>query len=291
MCGTGGLCAWLGKRSAQGVALLVIVAVVRIEGYPALLECGRSITAGSEVMGAPTQLQTEAPRVKLARGGAEIECGGKLLSGETGLTFSWPISTLMDEGHFLVEAVASVGQGVWGVEGGSCGKTRAVDTDESRYTAPNSGNVTVRAAWAISYGTVSVNSDCNYTIECKAGFAGVGCAESRCPAHLVPSSIYRTAPKGAKYACVPPALQQRPGVANCSVENSWKEILATTKGARYSMGGLGKFLLKNRFENWLCDKNAPCLPSEENGVCYIFDEILKVFVPWGKWRYIACCAL
>ena len=269
---------------ARCLALLLTTTAVGIGGYPALLGCERSITAGSNIMGAPTQLRPGAARVRLAMGGAEVECGGTIPAGETNLTFSWLNSILMDGGHFVVEAIASVGQGVWGVTGGTCGKTRAEDTDESRYNAPHSGTVTVRAAWAMSYGTVLVSPDCNYTVTCAAGFTGIGCAESRCPAHLVPSAIYGTASKRAKFACVPSGLQQRPGVVNCSVEQSWKEILSRSSSSRYTMGGLGAFLVEERFETWLCDKSATCLPSEENGVCYIFDEILKVFVPWGKWR-------
>ena len=122
------------------LALLVTIAAVRIEGYPALLSCERSIASGSEIMGAPTQFRPEAARVKLAMGGAEIECGGMIPAGETNLTFSWPNSILMDGGHFVIEAIASVGHGAWGIKGGTCGKTRAEDTDdESRYTAPYSG--------------------------------------------------------------------------------------------------------------------------------------------------------
>jgi len=217
--------------------------------------------------------------------GEEIPCGGSLAHNATGMTFSWPLAAELE--YFLVEATASAGAGgAWGIEGGSCGKTRAVDTVARAFTVPPGGTVAVRAAWAMDYGAVHVTPSCNYTVRCPPGYAGSACETSLCAAPHVPSAVAPTGSYHADHICVPEALQQHADVAHCSVEQSWPQITRERPNDRFTTGGLGALMELDEFEVWLCDMQAPCMlgAAEANTtVCYVFSERHHVFVPWGRY--------
>ena len=73
-------------------------------------------------------------------------------------------------------------------------------------------------------------------------------------------------------------LQTRPEVSSCELEHSWQELLKDE--SRFSTGGLGKLMVKNQIEVWVCDNHSPCL-DQQGSVCYTYDEVSEVFVPWG----------
>ena len=45
----------------------------------------------------------------------------------------------------------------------------------------------------------------------------------------------------------------------CSVDASWLEIVRSPETGRYSTGGLGKRMVLDEYEVWLCDRHDPCV--------------------------------
>ena len=269
---------------AVALAAAFAVLLQTAQAYPTELECDRSITEGSPIMQAPVQAAATSP-VRLSVGGTEIECGGSLPRGGSGLTFSWSGSQKMGR-HYVVEAVASAGAGAWGIVGGSCFRQRVVDSISHMYTVPEVGNVTLRAAFADGHGAVMVTPDCTYSVPCPAGFVGPQCNTSLCNTSLIPSPLYGATSQSTPYVCVPQPLRQRHGVVECSLEETWRQLLdAMNVGDRYSTGGLGRWMIESAYEVWVCDKHSPCMmgAESEGGVCFIYSEQAGVFVPWGMW--------
>jgi rhodanese-related sulfurtransferase len=248
-----------------------------------MLACDRNITKGAVIMGAAVAESGENT-IRLADAGGEIPCGGSLALGASGLTFRWPFAASLE--HFIIEATASAGSdGAWGIEGGSCGKRRAVDTVARKFTVPPGGSVAVRAAWATGFGTPSVTTTCEYTVQCPPGYSGNTCETSQCPAQRVPSAVQPTASYPTGHVCVPEGLRQHADVAHCAFDKSWRQIISHWQtmplSDRFTTGGLGKLMAMDEFEVWLCDKQTPCTLANAE-VCYVFSERHLVFVPWGK---------
>ena len=83
---------------------------------------------------------------------------------------------------------------------------------------------------------------------------------------------------------MPPALQTRADVTQCALDDGldWKGVRGQRQ--RYETGGLGKMMVVDKWEVWLCDKQSPCKSADEV-ICYTYSEEFKVFMPWGRWRY------
>ena len=75
-----------------------------------------------------------------------------------------------------------------------------------------------------------------------------------------------------------------PAYAHCAIQaSSWREIRSH---ARYKTGGLGKLLVEDSIEVWVCDTMDTCnmeLVSDAHGkrdfMCYAFDEGTHQFLP------------
>ena len=68
---------------------------------------------------------------------------------------------------------------------------------------------------------------------------------------------------------------------------SWKEIgtiLAEQdrNHPNIATGGLGRKMIPNKIEVWVCSRPDRCATSEEDFMCYVFDEQEHVFLPWGR---------
>ena len=71
-----------------------------------------------------------------------------------------------------------------------------------------------------------------------------------------------------------------PAVSHCRLELSWKHILSDL---RFRTGGLGKLMVPDVFEVWVCDMMDPCLKTSAtaagDAMCYAFNETSSFFVP------------
>jgi hypothetical protein len=166
-----------------GAALVLLAPAPGVQANPGLLACDRNITAGgaNQIMGVAVQEST-AGSVRLRRGGVPIECGETLIAGDADLDFD--LTGLADTDEFLIEAVASVGTGAWGMQNAgsaaSCAGERVVDSVSVIYAVPTSGTVTLRVVWANDHGgPVYVSPDCEYAVSsapCGLDFAGPNCS-------------------------------------------------------------------------------------------------------------------
>ena len=85
---------------------------------------------------------------------------------------------------------------------------------------------------------------------------------------------------------MPERLFPAPHVAHCSFGQTWSQLRQLGKAAfdrTFSTGGLGKLLVVDEFEVWLCTTLSSC-GGADGAVCFTFSEARKVFVPWGYAR-------
>jgi FK506-binding protein 4/5 len=168
----GGLTFELAAAATAEAALSSTVATALLlarpaHGHASYLACTRSITTGNTIMGSAA-VQSGSTSIKLQKGGSPINCGGALTAGDTGLTFALS----GQRGQYIIEATASAGKGLWGIQDGECCMVqssvkycqRLLNTASNTYTVPASGTVIVRVAWASAYGEVKLSPDCTYTV-------------------------------------------------------------------------------------------------------------------------------
>jgi len=70
---------------------------------------------------------------------------------------------------------------------------------------------------------------------------------------------------------------------HCTFTLSWKQIslnITALENGDVITGGVGKFLIPETMEVWLCVRHHPCSIQDEH-FCYVYDEKQQVFVPWG----------
>jgi len=73
----------------------------------------------------------------------------------------------------------------------------------------------------------------------------------------------------------------------CSLPMKWGEILKarfTNCSMSFKTGGLGNMLVKESFESWLCLQDHPCASNypQDPYFCFVYDEQMMRFVPWGE---------
>jgi len=60
---------------------------------------------------------------------------------------------------------------------------------------------------------------------------------------------------------------------------TWSQIIRDSEyTVRYKTGGLGKLMIQDEYEVWLCDRKDKCLVSQDM-MCYIYNEKSKIFEP------------
>ena len=70
-----------------------------------------------------------------------------------------------------------------------------------------------------------------------------------------------------------------PKLSACRQEKSWGQLSRSVEwGTRYFTGGLGKLMMKDQYEVWICAKGDSCSPAGDM-MCYVFNERLKKFEP------------
>ena len=75
---------------------------------------------------------------------------------------------------------------------------------------------------------------------------------------------------------------------SCSISLSLDEIVEALDAQRrnpsarqtISMGGLGRKMIKDRYEVWVCKRGDRCA-TEDDFMCYVYDEKDRVFLPWA----------
>ena len=81
--------------------------------------------------------------------------------------------------------------------------------------------------------------------------------------------------------CVPDHLTPAETVEDCSLSLTWKELRNGWSDYGYVTGGLGKLMVLDLFEVWLCAHSPHPCAAPSDPVCFTYSEVDSVFVPWG----------
>ncbi|KAJ1470156.1 hypothetical protein T484DRAFT_2095407 [Baffinella frigidus] len=82
----------------------------------------------------------------------------------------------------------------------------------------------------------------------------------------------------------PSWLSSDPATAVCTLGATWEELSdrrRTGNGAPFETGGLGGLTEAPRFWVWVCEEGHACAYGTSLHFCFVFDEVDKVFLPWG----------
>jgi len=111
-------------------------------------------------------------------------------------------------------------------------------------------------------------------VECEVG-AGV----FNCPGDVVfPSFVIANINHG-NYGGPSLDVLFDPKLSSCRQEKSWGQITRSREwGTRYFTGGLGRLMMKDLYEVWICAKGDACSPAGDM-MCYVFHEGLNKFEP------------
>ena len=70
-------------------------------------------------------------------------------------------------------------------------------------------------------------------------------------------------------------------VEHCSVSLTWKQLRNGWSNYGYVTGGLGKLMIVDSFEVWLCASSPHQCAATNDPFCFTYSEVNSVFVPWG----------
>ena len=128
---------------------------------------------------------------------------------------------------------------------------------------------------------------------------GAGVASCVDPASLLPASsrvaeATTTAPttSNSVTSSSSSTLFPAPQVAHCVLGLTWvqlRKLGPDAFAASASTGGLGKLLVVDEFEVWVCTTLSSCggagsAGGEGSAVCFTFSEVREVFLPWDYAR-------
>ena len=74
-------------------------------------------------------------------------------------------------------------------------------------------------------------------------------------------------------------------VAHCVLDQTWQEI--SLQWDSFFTGGLGRELVVDEWEVWLCASDVPCALERGGLVCFTYSEAHQVFVPWGDNKHLS----
>ncbi|KAJ1493734.1 hypothetical protein T484DRAFT_1767800 [Baffinella frigidus] len=77
---------------------------------------------------------------------------------------------------------------------------------------------------------------------------------------------------------------QDPSVATCRLDATWEELIERNRegtGNVCKTASLGDLETSPRFQVWLCEEGHPCANGTSSYFCFVYDEELKIFVPWA----------
>ena len=89
---------------------------------------------------------------------------------------------------------------------------------------------------------------------------------------------------GGTSLCVPPGLYPAANVSHCVFDKTWEDIQAN----RYifQTGGLGNKMRGPEWKVWVCGAQLSCALETSDWVCFTYNEVHRVFVPWGYNRQL-----
>ncbi|EKX38135.1 hypothetical protein GUITHDRAFT_115688 [Guillardia theta CCMP2712] len=70
-------------------------------------------------------------------------------------------------------------------------------------------------------------------------------------------------------------------VVRCSLPYNWSQIINKEEEGRVQIGGLGHLMQIDKYEVWVCDYDNRCVQQEGDALCFVFDEVKEIFLPWG----------
>jgi len=79
--------------------------------------------------------------------------------------------------------------------------------------------------------------------------------------------------------CVPPKLHPKQDVTHCTLDKSWMDVKQNRHIFR--IGGLGRLMRPDEWKVWVCGAELPCALGTGDSICFTYNEIHEVFVPWG----------
>ena len=95
---------------------------------------------------------------------------------------------------------------------------------------------------------------------------------------------YQSSVTWAPSSSVVPAWNQSQHKLCQPIFDSWQELdqKIKTGAVNVKMGGLGKLLVPDRYEVWICVFDDACALGGDWYFCYVLDETSKKFVPWDQ---------
>merc|ERR1711998_543204 len=84
--------------------------------------------------------------------------------------------------------------------------------------------------------------------------------------------------------CLPQEFVPSNNISSCFLNYTWDDLILNefpTRNTDFKTGGLGRLMVKDNFEVWLCEKNHTCVNDSEDFFCFTYDERNGVFYPWG----------
>ena len=81
--------------------------------------------------------------------------------------------------------------------------------------------------------------------------------------------------------CVPNDLYPAADVSHCVFDKPWKDVRSGSKRNILQTGALGQRIVEHEWEVWVCGAQLPCALEKGDWVCFTYNEVHHVYVPWG----------
>jgi len=81
--------------------------------------------------------------------------------------------------------------------------------------------------------------------------------------------------------CVPNDLYPAADVSHCVFDKPWKDVRGGSKRKILQTGALGQRMVEYEWEVWVCGAQLPCALEKGDWVCFTYNEVHHVYVPWG----------
>jgi hypothetical protein len=128
-------------------AILCLASFAYVISYPSLLDCNRALAVGESYMGAVSTIST-LQKLVLKNSSGDVRTDNSLYVANEVLTYEYTVTGQ----QYIMEV-----SGGATIESGICsGKNRIVNSRSGSIIMPESGDISIRLAFASGYGTVSM---------------------------------------------------------------------------------------------------------------------------------------